>query len=67
VPDVKWSNGDYYAILSGPSSGKSKVLGEIFAFLQLFQHNFIINYKNNILNLVISNDNSLIVQSVLSL
>lgn len=29
--------------------------------MQLFQHNYIVNYKNNVLNLVISNDNSLVV------
>lgn len=40
VPDIKWSNVDHYAILSGPASDKSKILAETFAFMQLFQYNF---------------------------
>jgi hypothetical protein len=59
IPDVKWSNGDHYAILGGPASEKYKILSETVAFMQLFQHNFIVNYKNNILDLVFSNDFSL--------
>lgn len=38
---------------------KSKVLAETITFVHLFQHNFIENYKNNILDLVISDNNSL--------
>jgi hypothetical protein len=58
LPDINWSNINH-AILSGPSSDKSKVLAETIAFEQFFQHNFIKNYKNNILDLVISDKNSL--------
>lgn len=43
-PGVKWSNAKH-AILSDPSSDKSKVLAETITFDHLFQHNFIENYK----------------------
>jgi len=59
MPDIKWFNGDHYALLSGPAFEKSKILAETIAFMQLFHHNSIVNYKNNILDLVISNDHSL--------
>lgn len=61
MPDVKWSNEDYYALLTGPASEKNKILAETVAFMQWFQHNSIVNYKNNILDLVFSNDSSVVV------
>jgi len=42
MPDIKWSNGDHYVILSGPAAEKSKILAETFAFMQLFQYNSIV-------------------------
>jgi len=48
MPDIKWSNGVHYAILSDPASEKSKILAETFAFMQSFQYKSIVNYKNNI-------------------
>jgi hypothetical protein len=48
MPDVKWSNGNHYVIISGPAFEKSKILVETVAIMQLFQHNCIVNYKNNI-------------------
>lgn len=51
---------DYHIIITGSSSDNSKVLMETIAFMQLFQPNFIVNYKDNIiLDLVIFNNNSL--------
>jgi len=58
LPGIKWSNQNH-AILSGHSSDKSKVLAETFAYEPFFQHNFIPNYRNNILDLVISDNNTL--------
>jgi len=58
LPVIKWSNQNH-AILSGRSSDKSMVLAETIAYEQFFQHNFIPNYRNNILDLVISDNNTL--------
>jgi hypothetical protein len=55
---IKWSNVNH-AILPGLSTDKSKALADIIAFEQLFQHNFIVNYKNNILDSVISDNNGI--------
>ncbi|KAL4104729.1 hypothetical protein QTP88_020011, partial [Uroleucon formosanum] len=58
LPGIKWSN-QTHAILSGHSSDKSNVLAETIAYEQFFQHNFIPNYRNNILDLAISDNNTL--------
>ncbi|CAI6356720.1 unnamed protein product [Macrosiphum euphorbiae] len=58
LPGINWSN-QYHAILSGRATDKSNVLAETFAYEQFFQPNFIPNYRNNILDLVISNNNTL--------
>ncbi|KAL4152733.1 hypothetical protein QTP88_000566 [Uroleucon formosanum] len=58
LPGIKWSN-QTHAILSGHFSDKSNVFAETIAYEQFFQHNFIPNYRNNILDLVISDNNTL--------
>lgn len=59
LPNVKWSNADHHAILSGCYTDSFKVLAETVVFEQLFQRNLIINYKNNVLDLVIFNNSNL--------
>jgi hypothetical protein len=58
LPGIKWSNQNH-ALLFGQSSDKSKVLAETLAYEQFFQYNFIPNYGNNILDLVISDNHTL--------
>lgn len=62
LPDVNWSNIYHYNILPGPSSHKAKVLAEIIDYEQLYQLNLIPNYRNNILDLVLSTYNNLVVK-----
>lgn len=61
LPDVKWPNRDYHPTITGSTSEKSKILAQTIAFMQLFQLNHIVNYKITILDLVISNDISVVV------
>jgi hypothetical protein len=58
LPGINWFN-KHHAILYGRATDKSNVLAETIAFEQFFQHNFIQNYRNNILDLVISDNNNL--------
>jgi len=51
----------HYNVLHGPASLKAKVLTETIDYEQLYQHNLIPYYKNNILDLVLSNNCNLIV------
>jgi len=57
LPGINWSN-QYHAVLSGRATDKSNVLAETIVYEQFFQHNFIPNYRNNILDLVISDKNT---------
>lgn len=61
LPDINWPNIYHYNVLHGPASLKAKVLTETIDYEHLYQHNLIPNYKNNILDLVLSNNCNLIV------
>jgi hypothetical protein len=58
LPGIKWSNQNP-ALLSSQSSDKSKIFAETIAYEQFFQQHFIPNYRNNILDLVISDNHTL--------
>lgn len=61
LPDINWPNIYHFNVLHGPTSLKAKVLTETIDYEQLNQHNLISNYKNNILDLVLSNNCNLTV------
>lgn len=58
LPNIKCSNTAHHTFWCDHSTDSSKVLTETIAFEQLFQHYFIVNYKNKIIDLVISNNSN---------
>jgi len=63
LPDTSWSNDDYGLIYCSSSGPRVQCVPETFAFNNFFQLNGVSNYFGGILDLVFSNNCSVLVEN----